>query len=320
MGEKPFRGRQIFRWLHRKHLFDFDQMTDISAALRLRLKERFSIVCLNCEAKLDSSDGSEKYIFKTEDGLNIESVQIPFETRLTLCVSSQVGCGMACRFCLTGRMKKRRDLTPAEILYQVYHVARVEAPKRKISNIVFMGMGEPLDNFDNVVKAVNILKSSNGMGLSSRRITVSTSGIADKIAEFGAKTGVNLALSFVTPEAEAGAQLMPVLKKFPIEKIIAELKRYPLKKGRKITIEYIMLKGVNDSLDHARRLIRTFAEIPVKINLIPFNPFEEAEFEPPEIEKIRAFHEFLHKKHFVSVIRASRGIDIGAACGQLDGK
>ncbi|MBM4388197.1 MAG: 23S rRNA (adenine(2503)-C(2))-methyltransferase RlmN, partial [Deltaproteobacteria bacterium] len=256
----------------------------------------------------------------TGDGLDIESVLIPFEARITLCVSSQVGCGMACGFCLTGRMKKKRNLSAGEIVHQVYHVARAESPERKISNIVFMGMGEPLDNFDNVVKAVNILKSSSGMGFAARRITVSTSGIADKIAELGEKTDVNLALSFVTPEMEAGARLMPVLKKFPIGKIISELKKYPLKKGRRITIEYIMLKGINDSPDDARRLIRTFADVPVKINLIPFNRFDGAEFEPPETEKINVFHEFLHKKHFVSVIRQSRGTDIGAACGQLDGR
>jgi 23S rRNA (adenine2503-C2)-methyltransferase len=313
---KNFRAVQTFIWLHEKLASDPEIMTDLPESFRTMLKQKFVIDCLKLLKILDSSDGSRKFIFATADAMKIESVLIPEEKRLTLCISTQTGCRMGCRFCRTGRIRNRRNLSTGEILSQVYMIARQSFPQ-KLTNIVLMGMGEPLDNFENVRKALFILTGRHGMNFSPGRITVSTSGIADRIVELGKNIPVNIAVSFISGDPVIAGRIMPITRRYPVAKIIDALKQYPLKKGRKITVEYIMLKGINDSVQDARNLLRIFAHVPAKINLIPVNPFQGLEFEPPDMNTMEKIQSYLLKKHMRATIRKSRGTDIGAACGQL---
>ncbi|HEY6838750.1 MAG TPA: 23S rRNA (adenine(2503)-C(2))-methyltransferase RlmN, partial [Geobacteraceae bacterium] len=263
------------------------------------------------------SDGTRKYLFRLADGTCVESVLIPEEGRNTLCISSQVGCAMGCRFCLTGTFSLSRNLTAAEIVNQVCAVRR----EADIRNIVFMGMGEPLHNVDNVIRAIRILYSADGMQFSNRRVTVSTSGLVPELEILGREiTTVNLAVSLNATTNEQRDLLMPINKKYPIEVLLAACRRFPLPGRRKITVEYVMIKGVNDSLDDAKRLVRLLSDIPTKINLIPFNEHEGCSFQKPDQKAIDVFHSYLLDKHFTVITRDSRGGDISAACGQLRGK
>jgi 23S rRNA (adenine2503-C2)-methyltransferase len=315
-GKEKYRARQIFKWLYQKDADTFEEMTDISKELRRELADSAFISSLTPEAVEVSRDGTRKYLFRLPDGNSIESVLIPEEDRSTLCISSQVGCAMACEFCLTGTFKLTRNLTTAEIVNQVCAVRR----EADVRNIVFMGMGEPLANLENVVRALKIITSQDGLQFSTRRVTVSTAGLVPEMDRLGRTVTVNLAVSLNATTDELRDRLMPVNRRYPLAELLSACKRFPLPARRMITFEYVMIKGMNDSIDDAKRLVRLISNIPAKVNLIPFNEHEGCSFEKPEQEAIDRFHRFLLDKHMTVITRSSRGTDISAACGQLKGK
>lgn len=315
-GKERYRARQIFKWLYQKDAQSFADMTNLAKELRSELGETAFISSLTPEAVEVSKDGTRKYLFRLADGNTVESVLIPEEDRSTLCISSQVGCAMACEFCLTGSFRLTRSLTTAEIVNQICAVKR-EVPFR---NIVFMGMGEPLANLDNVIRALKIITHDDGLQFSTRRVTVSTAGLVPEMERLGREVTVNLAVSMNATTDEVRDRIMPINRKYPLHILLDACRRFPLPGRRKITIEYVMISGVNDSLDDAKRLVRHLSGIPSKINLIPFNEHEGCSFRSPDQETIDKFHAFLLAKHFTVITRSSRGTDISAACGQLKGK
>jgi len=315
-GKERFRARQIFKWIYQKGAASFEEMTNLSKEFRRELAASAAISELVPEVVEVSRDGTRKYLFRLDDSNTIESVLIPEEDRSTLCISSQVGCAMACQFCLTGSFKLVRNLSVAEIVNQVCAV-RKEA---EIRNIVFMGMGEPLANLENVVKALGIITSDDGLQFSTRRVTVSTSGLVPELDRLGSMATVNLAVSLNATTDELRDRIMPVNLAYPLGELLAACKRFPLPARRYITFEYVLIGGVNDSLDDARRLVKLVSGIPCKINLIAFNEHEGCSFRSPTQEAIDAFHAYLLGKHFTVITRASRGGDISAACGQLKGR
>ena len=317
-GEKPFRAAQILRWLFRRGAESYLEMTDIRTDLRHELAETFAVPRLKILDTRVSADGSKKFLFGLRDGLSIESVLMYEKDHATLCVSSQVGCAQGCVFCRTGEMGFKRNLTSFEILAQVCGVRfSLENPDH-LTNIVFMGMGEPLANFDNVVTALNVLSEPTmGMKFAARRITVSTVGLVPKIPALGRDTRARLAVSLNAADDETRTRLMPINRKYPIAELLESLRDFPLKTGKRITFEYVMLKGVNDSMADARNLVRILSHTPAKINLIPFNPHEGSPFERPTDENVIAFREYLANKNFTAMVRYSKGLDVGAACGQL---
>lgn len=315
-GKERYRARQLFKWLYQKNATTFAEMTDLAKELRRDLEETAVISHLAQQTVEISRDGTRKYLFVLEDGNAVESVLIPEEDRNTLCISSQVGCAMACAFCLTGTFNLTRNLTTAEIVNQVCAVKQ-DVPVR---NIVFMGMGEPLGNLDNVVRALKILTHDDGLQFSSRRVTVSTSGLVPEMEALGKAVTVNLAVSLNATTDEVRNQLMPVNRLYPLAELLAACRRFPLPSRRKITIEYVMIRGLNDTLDDAKRLVRLLSGLPNKINLIPFNEHEGCDYRTPEQSSIDQFHSYLLAKHFTVITRSSRGGDISAACGQLKGK
>ena len=315
-GKERFRATQIFKWLYQKDACNFAEMTNLSKDLRNELENSAYVSSLEPEAVEEGSDGTRKYLFPLADGEAVESVLIPDEGRNTLCISSQVGCAMQCAFCLTGTFRLTRNLTTAEIVNQVCAVKR----DFDVRNIVFMGMGEPLHNLDNVVRAIEILIDGNGLQFSNRRVTVSTSGLLPEMAELGRRVTINLAVSLNATTDEQRDRLMPVNRTYPIASLIEACRNFPLPSRRKITFEYVMIRGVNDSLDDARRFLRLIANIPNKVNLIPFNEHEGCAFRAPTREAVDAFHRYLIDRHVTVITRDSRGGDISAACGQLKGK
>jgi 23S rRNA (adenine2503-C2)-methyltransferase len=315
-GKERFRAKQIFKWIYQKDTLDFGAMTNLSKEFREEIAGRAYVSDLVPEAIETGTDGTRKYLFRLADGACVESVLIPDEGRNTLCISSQVGCAMACAFCLTGTFSLSRNLTAAEIVNQVCAVQR----EAEVRNLVFMGMGEPLHNTDNVIRALHILMSGDGLQFSNRRVTVSTSGLIPEMERLGREVIANLAVSLNATTDEQRNLLMPVNKTYPIAALLAACRNYPLPGRRKITIEYVLIKGVNDTLDDARRLVRLLSGIPTKINLIPFNEHEGCSFRSPDQEAIDRFHSYLLAKHFTVITRSSRGGDISAACGQLRGK
>ena len=328
LGERAFRGDQLFRWLHGRCARDFDGMTDLSKAFRAKLKEVAHIGGLELDEVLVAQDGTRKLLLKTWDGHRIETVVMPMGERITQCLSSQVGCKIGCRFCLTARMPKRRDLSAAEIVDQVLWGARIVAapeaedmPSDRITNLVYMGMGEPLDNFESVMDSIHILMDESGQNYAGRRITVSTSGLAQKIPELGHRAPVNLALSLNASNDVSRNRLIPINRKWNIEALIEALEAYPLPARRRITVEYVLLADVNDSLEDARRLKSLLRSLKskIKVNLIPFNPWPGAPFGRPEASRVDAFGSLLRAAHYHVTVRYSKGDDIGAACGQLDG-
>jgi len=311
----PYRARQLIHWIYKRYAPSIDDITEFSKGLRKRLSEMAYISNLDVLRRELSDDGTEKFLLGLDDGETIESVLIPEADRLTLCLSSQVGCAMGCRFCLTGRIGFRRNLKAYEIIDQIISVGRVIAP-RKITNIVFMGMGEPLTNFDEVVGA--LWKMTEFMGFSKRRITVSTAGITLKIDELVDKAPrVNLAVSLNATTDTDRTELMPLNKRYPLRALLDTCRRFPLEPGRRITFEYVMLDGVNNTIEDARRLVRILKGIRSKINLIPFNPYEGTEFRRPSDEDVLRFQRVLVDGGLTALIRKSRGQDILAACGQL---
>ena len=319
LGLPAFRARQIFAWLYRPGIADFSQMTDISKEVRALLAEKAVIGRLSPEKEERSEDGSVKYGFRLADRTLIESVLIPEGERLTLCVSSQVGCAMACGFCLTGTMGFVRNLSPGEIVGQVQAVSEIvkAAGKNRINNLVFMGMGEPLANFDNLVTALGILMEQSGLDFSSRRITVSTCGVIPKIRALGEAVAVNLAISLHAADDETRSQLMPVNRTWPVDELLAACRDYPLPNRRKIMIEYIMIRDLNDSLRHARLLIKKLHGLRCKVNLLPYNKNSTFPYESPPKERVELFQKTLRDAGITALLRESRGADISAACGQL---
>ncbi len=343
-GKERFRALQVFKWIYQQDVANFEEMTNISKTLRTELATSAFISNLEPEAIEEGNDGTRKYLFNLADGHAVESVLIPIEGRNTLCISSQVGCAMACEFCLTGTFKLARNLTTAEIVNQIMAVKRdlatnppaVQAELNDfdddgdegdstspaaIRNIVLMGMGEPLHNLDNVIPAIRIMIDGNGLQLSNRRVTVSTCGLVPEMERLGREIpNVNLAVSLNATTDDLRNRIMPVNRSYPIKALLQACSEFPLPGRRKVTFEYVLLGGVNDSLDDAKRLLRLISDIPNKVNLIPFNEHEGCEFRAPTRAAIDAFHKYLIDRHVTVITRDSRGGDISAACGQLKGK
>lgn len=322
LGVKPFRSAQIWNWLYQRGATSFEAMRNLPAPLKAELAEHFSLSRPTVVLDQLSCDGTRKWLLRLADGNEIETVYIPEEDRGTLCISSQVGCLMACRFCHTGTQVWVRNLTPDEIIGQVL-IARDclnewTSEKRQISNIVMMGMGEPLYNYDNVAQALEIIMDHRGLSISRRKITLSTSGVVPMIGVCGQDLGVNLAISLHAVTDDIRSQIMPINKKYPIAELMQACRNYPgLKNARRITFEYIMLKGINDSLADAKGLVRLIRGIPAKINLIPFNAWPGSPFECSSPETIAAFADVMLRAGYATPIRTPRGQDILAACGQL---
>lgn len=330
MGEKPFRAKQLLRWMHHFGQADFGQMTDIAKTLRERLAQRFEIAPPGLISDQISSDGTRKWLLEVGNGNAIETVFIPEDTRGTLCVSSQVGCALECSFCATGRQGFNRNLSTAEIIGQLWWANKAlhadgvhaEAPaERRISNVVMMGMGEPLLNFDNVVAAMQLMLDDSAYGLSRRRVTLSTSGIVPALDRLRDACPVALAVSLHAPNDALRDVLVPINKKYPLKTLLAACERYLAHAPRDfITFEYVMLHEVNDSPEHARELITLVGELPCKFNLIPFNPFDRSGYTRSSPQRIRVFRDILAERGLVTTTRKTRGDDIDAACGQLAGK
>ena len=324
-GEKPFRARQVLQWIHQRYVTDFDGMTDLSKKLREQLQSDCEIVLPEVQSRHESADGTVKWLFATDCGQAVETVFIPEPGRGTLCISSQVGCALDCAFCATGAQGFNRNLTSAEIIGQVF-VANDELPRRDngepaVTNVVFMGMGEPLANYRNVVPALDLLISDWAYGLSRRRVTVSTSGIVPLIDKLGDDCNVSLAVSLHAPTDELRDQIVPINKLHPVADLLDACWRYAKKRANRfITFEYVMLRGVNDSLGHADELYDLLRGKPAKVNLIPFNPFPGTGFKRSSAETIRHFQERLRQRGIVATTRRTRGDDIDAACGQLAGE
>ena len=324
-SEKPFRARQILQWIYQRDVDDFDAMTDLSKSLRARLKEDAEIVPPAVQARFDSEDGCVKWLFSTGSGQAIETVFIPETSRGTLCISSQVGCALDCAFCATGAQGFNRNLNSAEIIGQVRHAIR-ELPRRDngepaVSNVVFMGMGEPLANYRNLVPVLELLISDWSYGMSRRRVTVSTSGIVPHIEKLSRDCNVALAVSLHATNDELRDQIVPINKLHPIKTLLDACWRYAANQSNRfITFEYVMLRGVNDSLQHANELAALLKNKPAKVNLIPFNPFPGTDYQRSSADTIRHFQERLRKHGLVATTRKTRGDDIDAACGQLAGK
>lgn len=325
LGEKPFRARQIWNWLHKRYAGSFEEMTDLSAALRQKLVERYRIDAPVIEHVQQSSDGTRKYKLKTRDGRFVEAVYMPDEQsgRKTLCVSSQVGCAMGCTFCLTATMGLVRNMTPGEIVGQVHRVNRdlidtVGLPgPRPLTNLVFMGMGEPLHNFDNLKQGLELLLSPDGPDFSHRHVTVSTSGLVPAIERLGKETEVKLAISLNATTDEVRDEIMPVNRKWKIAALMDACRAFPMRQGRRITFEYVMLRDVNDSDDDAKRLAKLVRGLPAKVNLIPYNENPGLGFGEPTPERVASFKAILDDRHVTALVRKNRGRDISAACGQL---
>ena len=336
LGEQRYRAHQVMKWIHHRYVTDFDQMTDLGKALRAKLHDHAQVVVPNVVFDKPSADGTHKWLLAMgQDGRNaIETVYIPDKGRGTLCVSSQVGCGLNCTFCSTATQGFNRNLTAAEIVGQVWvaarHLGNVPHQQRRLTNVVMMGMGEPLMNFDNVVRAMSVMRDDLGYGLANKRVTLSTSGLVPMIDRLSAESDVSLAVSLHAPTDELRETLVPLNRKYPIAELMASCARYlrANKKRDSVTFEYTLMKGVNDQPEHARqlaKLMRQFdnsvqARDSGKVNLIPFNPFPGTRYERSDEAQIRAFQKILLDSQVLTMVRRTRGDDIDAACGQLKGQ
>tara|TARA_B100000945_G_scaffold174527_1_gene139890 strand:- start:1366 stop:2493 length:1128 start_codon:yes stop_codon:yes gene_type:complete len=327
INEKPFRAAQVLKWIHQRGISDFSQMTDLSKDLRTKLENSCVVEAPEVIYEKTSKDGTRKWVVSVGDKDLIEMVLIPEKNRATLCVSSQVGCAVDCSFCATGKQGFSRNLNLAEIIGQVWVAANSygvpRSPnERHITNVVMMGMGEPLLNFDPVVDAMNLMMDDNAYGLSKRKVTLSTSGIVPRIDDLGQVTDVALTISLHAPNDQLRNQLVPINKKYPIQELIDSVKRYVdgCSDKRVTTIEYILIEDVNDSLELAEELCELLRQLPCKVNLIPFNSFSESEYKTPSGNRVRRFQKYLQDNGYVATIRSTRGDDIMAACGQLVGQ
>jgi 23S rRNA (adenine2503-C2)-methyltransferase len=343
-AEKPFRAKQVYKWIHQRGVGDFDAMTDLAKSLREKLKEIAQVKPPAILSEHRSTDGTVKWLFDVGIGNGIETVYIPEDDRGTLCVSSQVGCALDCKFCSTGRQGFNRDLAVGEIIGQLWvanrrleemerqgistRLADPDDPSpepsrspRPVSNVVMMGMGEPLNNFQPVVDAMSIMLDDHAYGLSRRRVTLSTSGVVPNIRKLAQALPVALAVSLHAPNDEIRSRIMPVNDAYPIAKLLEACREYLEVSPRDfITFEYVMLKGVNDAPDHAKELAKLLKSVPSKVNLIPFNPFPDSGFETTEMDRVKRFQQVLLDAGFIATIRRTRGDDIDAACGQLAGQ
>jgi len=325
IGEKSFRASQVMKWVHQLGVSDFAQMTNLSKGLREQLSQQAEITLPEIISDELSVDGTRKWLLKVPGKSAIEMVFIPEDSRGTLCVSSQVGCTLNCSFCATGKQGYNRDLTTAEIIGQVWLAKHLLAEQYKtdnriVSNVVMMGMGEPLMNFDNVVSAMHIMQDDFCFGLSKRRITLSTAGVVPKIDELKQACPVSLAVSLHAPNDELRNELVPLNKKYPIQDLLDACNRYVADSARsRITFEYVMLEGINDELEHAHQLAQLMKSVPGKVNLIPFNTFEGIDYKRSSNSRINRFRDILHASGVIVTVRRTRGDDIEAACGQLAG-
>ena len=333
LGEKRFRAHQVMKWIHHRYVTDFNDMTDLGKALRAKLEQHAEVRAPMVIMEKPSTDGTHKWLIGMDPKNAIEAVFIPDKGRGTLCVSSQVGCALNCQFCSTATQGFNRNLTTAEIIGQVWvaarHLGNVPHLRRKLTNVVMMGMGEPLMNFDNVVRAMSIMRDDLGYGLANKRVTLSTAGMVPMIDRLGEESDVSLAVSLHAANDELRTELVPLNKKYPIAELMAACQRYVQRKPRSsITFEYTMMKGVNDQPVHARQLARLMRQFDnavqmkdaAKVNLIPFNPFPGTRYERSTEEDIRAFQKLLLDSHVLTMVRRTRGDDIDAACGQLKGQ
>ena len=325
LGEKPFRARQLMRWIHQSGVADFDAMTDMAKSLRAELKRDCEVRPPKVISDATAADGTRKWLLDVNAGNAIETVFIPERTRSTLCVSSQAGCALECSFCSTGRQGFNRNLTLAEIIGQLWlanHCLTADGDQsRRITNVVMMGMGEPLANFDNVVAAMELMLDDNAYGLSRRRVTLSTSGLVPQMDRLGDACPVALAVSLHAPNDALRDQLVPINKKYPLKQLMAACLRYIEKAPRDfVTFEYVMLDGVNDTVAHARELMRLVSPVPCKINLIPFNPFPDSGYARSGAQAVERFKDVLANAGLIVTVRKTRGDDIDAACGQLAGR
>ena len=323
LGERSFRAGQLYRWIHQRGAQGFDEMTDLAKALRERLQGRASFLPLEKDLAQRSADGTVKYRFRTHDGRRIESVYMPAQDRKTLCVSTQAGCAMGCTFCMTATLGLLRNLTPGEMVAQVHAVNReIRRDEeltldRPLTNLVFMGMGEPLHNFENLKVALAILQSEEGPNFSHRHVTVSTAGLVPMIDRLGAETTVKLAISLNASTDEQRSQVMPVNRRWNIASLLDACRRFPLRQGRRITFEYVLMRGFNDADEDAHRLVALLKGIPAKVNLIPYNENPGLAYQTTPGARADAFREILAQGHIAAYIRQNRGGDIAAACGQL---
>ena len=335
LGEQKFRAHQVMKWIHHRYVTDFDQMTDLGKSLRAKLQQHAEVVVPNVVFDKPSADGTHKWLLGMgTDGKNaVETVYIPDKGRGTLCVSSQVGCALNCTFCSTATQGFNRNLSTAEIIGQVWvtarHLGNVPHQQRRLTNVVMMGMGEPLMNFDNVVRAMSIMRDDLGYGLANKRVTLSTAGMVPMIDRLAAESDVSLAVSLHAPFDELRSELVPLNRKYPIAELMDACVRYATrKKGESVTFEYTLMKDVNDQPEHARALVKLMREFDrrvqmkdaAKVNLIPFNPFPGTRFERPGDEAIRAFQKQLNNAGMIAPVRRTRGDDIDAASGQLKGQ
>lgn len=326
LGEKPFRAAQIMKWIYHHGVDDFSAMSNLSMALRALLQDRAVIQLPEVSLEMPSRDGTRKWLLRLADGNSVEMVYIPEPDRATLCVSSQVGCTLNCSFCSTARQGYNRNLTTAEIIGQVVLAARLvglpeNRGQRAITNVVMMGMGEPLLNFDNVVKAMELMQDDDGFGISKRRVTVSTAGVVPMIDRLREAIDVSLAVSLHAPDDALRDELVPINQKYPIAELLAACRRYCVDvPKRRITFEYVMLAGVNDTPRHARSLLKLLRGTPAKVNLIPFNHFPGTGYECSSPADIDRFRGILMEGNLITVTRKTRGDDIAAACGQLVGE
>ncbi|MGB0134096.1 23S rRNA (adenine(2503)-C(2))-methyltransferase RlmN [Dokdonella sp.] len=324
-GEKPYRADQVMKWMYHRHVTDFSQMTDVGKVLRSKLEAVAEIVPPHVLHEKQSTDGTHKWLLGMDPRNAIEAVFIPENSRGTLCVSSQVGCGLNCTFCSTGTQGFNRNLSTAEIIGQVWvaakHLGNVPHHQRKLTNVVMMGMGEPLLNFDNVVRAMSIMRDDLGFGLANKRVTLSTAGLVPMIDRLSEESDVSLAVSLHAPNDELRTQLVPLNKKYPIAELMDACLRYTQRSARTtVTFEYTMMKGINDSPELARQLVKLVRKLPSKVNLIPFNPFTGTQYERSEDSVIRDFQTILLDAGVLTMVRRTRGDDIDAACGQLKGQ
>ncbi len=319
-GKEKFRAQQIFKWVYEQRVTDFDQMLNLSKDLRAELKNLITFELPPIIKHLVSVDGTQKFLFDVRNGNSIEAVIIPSDDRLTLCVSSEIGCNMGCHFCFTGKQKLKRRLEISEIVGQFMQVQDIlKKTGLRISNIVFMGMGEPLDNSDAVFGSIDVIHSPWGVNLSRKKITVSTSGLIPEMYKI-ADAKVRMAVSLNGFNDEVRSQVMPINKKYPLKDLLDECRRYYKATGDRITMEYVLLKGVTDQLDHAKQLVKLLRDVPCKINLIPFNEHPGSGFERPSDETVQAFHTECHRLGAQVLLRRTMGRDIYAACGQLTTK
>lgn len=317
LGEKTFRAKQIYEWIHVKLVHSFDEMTNLSKSLRDKLSENFELTALHVVDKRDSAiDGTCKFLFELSDNRVIESVLMKYKHGNSVCISTQVGCRMGCRFCASTLGGLERNLTPAEMLDQIYNIQKISG--ERVSNVVLMGTGEPLDNFDNVLKFIQLLTDENGLNISQRNITVSTCGLVNRIRDLAEQDlQITLAISLHAPNDAVRKEIMPIANRYSIKEIIDAVTYYYNKTGRRITFEYSLVEGVNDSEENARELIRVVRGLNCHVNLIPVNPIKERDFKQTKMQFVQKFKNILEKNRINVTIRREMGADIDAACGQL---